>query len=166
MTHWELWSSVCPTLERIYVSWTEFSKGNCFSQRSRFLEAYDLNMISNDQIYPKVRLINLDQWPRPWVQCFRHLGWWIHPACAHRQVLVHWHVASFHKICKMLLHFTVSLSVALSMWKIRSPVTMMFLSTVAKSDRNFGHSNSRKPFVVTGNPFCCDWSGLYTTRIE
>ena len=52
--------------------------------------------------------------------------------CVHEHVLVQWH---------------------------QSPVKIIFVSTVNKSDRNFGHSSSRKWFVVY--PFCCDGGGLY-----
>ena len=46
----------------------------------------------------------------------------------------------------------------------RSPITMMFLPTLEKSDRNLGHSSFRKWFVV--NLFCNDRRRLYTAAMR
>ena len=60
-------------------------------------------------------------------------------------------------------NFNVSLSVIMGRWKFRSPVTMIFLSTVTESDRKFYHSTSMKWCIV--NPFFVI-EVAYTTAIR
>ena len=82
MNHWMLLSSICTSKNLCKLKgvfwWKLFFSGIWFEYHCQMFISYCL-----------IKLNHL-----PLIQCYRHLGWWLHPTCVDGQELLHWNVAS------------------------------------------------------------------------